>query len=132
MRSPSYGMSTEEIANLVREHAESELLEEKFRAAVEAEKNRLRTFKPWWHRVFPFIIEIRRRGSSMSGVKIKQQIRVQGKLSIKSVGNNAIKVELLGKSGELMVDLGTHYLMLEDALVFPKVDMAIEAEIMPL
>lgn len=41
--------------------AHAEVRGEKFREAVECEKARLRTHRPWWHRVFPFVITITRR-----------------------------------------------------------------------
>lgn len=46
----------------IRNAAEKELRDEKFRAAVEEEKARLRQRK-WWHRLIPFELKltIRRR-----------------------------------------------------------------------
>lgn len=41
--------------------AKQELKEELFRAAVEAEKERLRNWKPWWQRLLPWTISIKRR-----------------------------------------------------------------------
>lgn len=40
--------------------AQAELEEESFRAAVEREKERLRNKRPWWKRLFPFVIKIER------------------------------------------------------------------------
>lgn len=45
----------------VRFVAEKELREERFRAAVEIEKERLRNYRPLLHRLFPFVITISRR-----------------------------------------------------------------------
>lgn len=47
----------QEIARLAR----SEIAEEDFDAAVVAEKNRIRTHVPLWHRIFPWTITIKRR-----------------------------------------------------------------------
>lgn len=38
-----------------------EIAQEKFRAAVEREKARIRLHKPWWHSLCPFVITIKRR-----------------------------------------------------------------------
>lgn len=50
---------------LIRADADQEpldaLLEERFRAAVEQEKRRIRARKPWYQRLFPFTITIKRR-----------------------------------------------------------------------
>ena len=45
----------------VRAQALKEFREEKFRAAVEAEKTRLRTKRSLWDRLFPFSIHIVRK-----------------------------------------------------------------------
>jgi len=47
--------------NNVRLQAEKELREEKFAKAVAQEKLRLMTKKPWWVKLFPFVITITRR-----------------------------------------------------------------------
>jgi hypothetical protein len=53
-----------EISNLdlvrIKTQARDELREEHFREAVEKEKQRLRTARPWWTKFFPFIIKIER------------------------------------------------------------------------
>lgn len=41
--------------------AREEVEQERFRAAVEAEKSRLRTHRSLWDRLFPFTITIRRK-----------------------------------------------------------------------
>ena len=43
--------------------ARAELERERFRAAVEAEKAKLREreLRPWWRKIFPFVISIKRR-----------------------------------------------------------------------
>lgn len=41
--------------------AHEEVRAEKFRESVEREKARLRSIRPLWHRVFPFVITITRR-----------------------------------------------------------------------
>lgn len=45
----------------IRAQAEKEIAEEKFKAAVAAEKARLLTKKSVWERLFPFKITITRR-----------------------------------------------------------------------
>lgn len=50
-------MSIEEVTA----QAKKEIAEEKFRQAVEAEKTRLRQYRPLWVRVFPWRITIKRR-----------------------------------------------------------------------
>jgi len=45
----------------VRAQAKLELREETFAKAVEREKLRLMTKKPWWIKLFPFVITITRR-----------------------------------------------------------------------
>ena len=45
----------------IKEQAVEELDQERFEAAVEVEKERLRRHVPFWHKVFPFTITIRRR-----------------------------------------------------------------------
>lgn len=50
-------MNAEEI----RAQAQKELAEERFRQAVEVEKDRLRQHKPLWVRLFPWRITIDRR-----------------------------------------------------------------------
>jgi hypothetical protein len=50
-----------EFLKKVRLQAELELKKEKFAKAVEQEKLRLMTKKPWWFRLFPFVITITRR-----------------------------------------------------------------------
>lgn len=45
---------------MVIDTAKREIKEERFRAAVEHEKERLRRQR-WWHRLFPFVITITRR-----------------------------------------------------------------------
>ena len=45
----------------VLRQARSEVIKEEFRERVEAEKERLRTHRPWWHKVFPYRITIERR-----------------------------------------------------------------------
>ena len=48
-------------AELIKETARREVLHERIRAAVEAEKIRLRTTRSLWDRLFPFTIIIRRK-----------------------------------------------------------------------
>jgi hypothetical protein len=48
-------------ADQIKAEAMKELAEEKFRQAVEAEKERLRKYRPMWHRLFPWEIKIKRR-----------------------------------------------------------------------
>lgn len=43
----------------VRAQAELEIGSERYRAAVEREKERIRTRKPWWFRIFPYVIRRR-------------------------------------------------------------------------
>lgn len=50
-------MNIEEI----QAQAKKEIAEEKFRQAVDAEKERLRQYRPLWNRVFPWVITIKRR-----------------------------------------------------------------------
>lgn len=45
----------------VQRLAQAEIAEEDFDAAVVAEKKRIRTHVPVWHRIFPFVISIKRR-----------------------------------------------------------------------
>lgn len=45
----------------VRKLAREEIAEEDFDADVEAEKVRIRTHVPWWHRIIPFTITVKRR-----------------------------------------------------------------------
>lgn len=45
----------------IRAMAEHELAVERFRASVDAEKVRIREHRPFWHRLFPLVITIRRR-----------------------------------------------------------------------
>lgn len=45
----------------IREVARQEIAEEAFRRAVDAEKQRQRERKPWWHKLVPFRITITRR-----------------------------------------------------------------------
>lgn len=48
----------------VIEQARNEILDEKFREAVEAEKLRIRladSRKKWWHKFVPFVVSIKRR-----------------------------------------------------------------------
>ena len=45
----------------VQEAAAREIAVEDFDAAVVAEKERIRTHVPWWDRIFPFVITIKRR-----------------------------------------------------------------------
>ena len=45
----------------VRAEARRQLDAEAFEAAVEAEKERLRRYRPWWHRVFPYRVILVRR-----------------------------------------------------------------------
>jgi hypothetical protein len=47
--------------NRILQVAKAEVQEERFRAAVEAEKTRLRQHRPWWERLLPFVIRIERR-----------------------------------------------------------------------
>jgi hypothetical protein len=47
--------------NLITIEARREIAEEQFRAAVEARKQELRVPRPWWQRLFPFVITIHRR-----------------------------------------------------------------------
>ena len=42
------------------ELAMAEIEKERFRAAVEAEKARLRAARPWWQKLFPYRIKIER------------------------------------------------------------------------
>jgi hypothetical protein len=44
----------------IERQARKELIEEAFRAGVEAEKARLLEYRPWWKRVFPWKITIER------------------------------------------------------------------------
>jgi hypothetical protein len=48
-------------AEQIKAQAMKELAEEKFRQAVEAEKERLRKYRPMWYRLFPWEITIKRR-----------------------------------------------------------------------
>jgi len=41
--------------------AKREIAEEEYREAVEREKARIRAYRPWYHRIFPFTITITRR-----------------------------------------------------------------------
>lgn len=50
-------MNTDEI----QAQAKKEIAEENFRQAVEAEKARLRQYRPLWVRLFPWQITIKRR-----------------------------------------------------------------------
>ena len=43
------------------EQAKKEVAQERFRAAVEAEKSRLRLKRSLWDRIFPFTVTIRRK-----------------------------------------------------------------------
>jgi len=45
----------------VRAEARHQIAVEDFAACVAAEKVRLREHRPFWHRLFPFVITIRRR-----------------------------------------------------------------------
>ena len=45
----------------IRDQAERELRDESFRAAVDAEKQRLLSRKPFWHRLVPSRIIFKRR-----------------------------------------------------------------------
>lgn len=47
----------------VKEQAQLEVWQERFRARVDVEKAiiRARANRPWWHKLIPFTIEIRRR-----------------------------------------------------------------------
>lgn len=45
----------------IQAQAKKEIAEEKFRQAVDAEKERLRQHRPFWNRVFPWVIVIKRR-----------------------------------------------------------------------
>jgi hypothetical protein len=47
-------------ANAIRELAEAELRAERFRQAVDTEKQRLQQAR-WWHRFIPFRLTITRR-----------------------------------------------------------------------
>jgi hypothetical protein len=51
----------EEYVSDVRREAQSRLDKEKFEADVEAEKQRLRTHRPWHVRLFPWRIKLERR-----------------------------------------------------------------------
>lgn len=46
---------------VIRMIAEEELADEAFRAEVEKEKQRLRAYRPWWHKLFPYKIVFVRR-----------------------------------------------------------------------
>ena len=48
-------------AKRIREAVQQELAEEAFRRAVDAEKEKQRQRKPWWHKLVPFRITITRR-----------------------------------------------------------------------
>jgi hypothetical protein len=48
-------------ADEIRKTARDEVAAERFRAAVEAEKLRLRSKRSLWDRLFPFTITIRRK-----------------------------------------------------------------------
>lgn len=50
-----------EFARMVVARAREELYQERFRAAVEKEKQRLRTKRSLWDRLFPFYIHIVRK-----------------------------------------------------------------------
>lgn len=43
------------------EQARAELEAERFRNAVEVEKQRLRNKRPWWTKLFPYTIKIERK-----------------------------------------------------------------------
>lgn len=47
--------------NQVRTEARKQLEKERFDEAVRTEVQRLKTWKPWWHILFPFKITIERR-----------------------------------------------------------------------
>ena len=49
--------------NLIKETAEAEIWEAKFREAVDAEKERILTNKSLWNRLFPFRIIVVRKDS---------------------------------------------------------------------
>lgn len=51
----------ERLAREVGRLAREEIQEEDFDAAVAAEKTRIRKHVPFWHRIFPFTITIKRR-----------------------------------------------------------------------
>lgn len=48
--------------NKIREQAQKELEEERYRAAVDKEKERLRNKKSLWDRIFPYKIIILKKG----------------------------------------------------------------------
>lgn len=48
-------------AKAVRAEALRQIAAENFSRAVETEKVRIRTHRPFWHRLFPFVITITRR-----------------------------------------------------------------------
>jgi len=45
----------------IRAEALRQIAAEDFNARVAAEKVRIREHRPFWHRIFPFVITIRRR-----------------------------------------------------------------------
>lgn len=45
----------------VKEQALKELADEAFHAAVELEKEKIKKYRPFWNKIFPFIITIKRR-----------------------------------------------------------------------
>jgi hypothetical protein len=45
----------------IQAEAARQLWQENFDKAVLAEKERLKTARPWWHAIFPFVITIRKR-----------------------------------------------------------------------
>jgi hypothetical protein len=54
-------MDTDHRLAMIRAQARKEFTEERFRAAVEEEKVRLRTHRSLWDRIFPFTITVRRK-----------------------------------------------------------------------
>ena len=48
-------------SKLIFETAQAEIDEERFRARVDAEKQRIREYTPWWYRWFPWQLTVTRR-----------------------------------------------------------------------
>ena len=52
---------TDERTKKILETALQEIIDENFRARVDAEKQRIREYTPWWYRWFPWQITVTRR-----------------------------------------------------------------------
>ena len=55
------GMSEPMDLDAIRAEARRQLAKERFEEAVRVEVERLKSRRPWWHAVFPFEINVRRR-----------------------------------------------------------------------